>query len=114
MRFLCLVSFEPQTLAALSPTEQAALNRNSLAYNDELSRKNHYLAAEALEPVSSVRTVRVRHGKTSAVSGNRVLVRCFCKRSTRLLPGRREPLKLITGSSRESGLTVSGLGAAAS
>ena len=69
MRFLCLVSFEPQALAALSPTEKAALDRNSLAYNDELSRNNHYLAAEALEPVSSARTVRVRHGKTSVTDG---------------------------------------------
>jgi hypothetical protein len=69
MRFLCLVCFEPQTLAALSPTEKAALNRNSLAYNDELSRNNHYIAAEALEPVSSARTVRVRHGKTSVTDG---------------------------------------------
>ncbi len=28
MRFLCLVYFEPQTLAALSPGEKAALDRN--------------------------------------------------------------------------------------
>jgi hypothetical protein len=69
MRFLCLVSFEPQTLAALSPTEKAALDRNSLAYNDESSRNNHYIAAEALEPVRSARTVRVRHGKTSVTDG---------------------------------------------
>jgi hypothetical protein len=69
MKFLCLVSFAPQTLAALSPTEKAALNRNSLAYNDELGRNNHYLAAEALQPVSSARTVRVRHGKTSVTDG---------------------------------------------
>ena len=60
MRFLCLVSFEPQTLAALSPTEKAALNRNSLAYNDELTRNNHYITAEALQPVGTARTVRVR------------------------------------------------------
>ena len=69
MRFLCLVCFEPQTLAGLSPTEKAALNRNSLAYNDELSRNNQYIAAEALEPVRSARTVRVRHGKTSVTDG---------------------------------------------
>jgi hypothetical protein len=64
-----LVSFEPQTLAALSPAEKAVLDRNSLAYNDELSRNNHYIAAEALEPVCSARTVRVRHGKTSVTDG---------------------------------------------
>jgi len=64
-----LVSFEPQTLAALSPTEKATLDRNSLAYNDELTRNNHYIAAEALEPARSARKVRVRHGKTSVTDG---------------------------------------------
>jgi hypothetical protein len=69
MKFLCLVYFEPETLAALSPTEKAALNRNSLDYNDELARNNHYITAEALQPVGTARTVRVRHGKTSVTDG---------------------------------------------
>jgi hypothetical protein len=69
MRFLCLVYFEPETLATLSPNEKVALDRNSLAYNDELRKKNQYLAAEALEPVSRARTVRVRRGKTSVTDG---------------------------------------------
>jgi len=69
MRFLCLVYFEPETLIALSPGEKATLNRDSLAYNDELSGKNHYIAAEALEPVQSARTVRVRGGKTAVTDG---------------------------------------------
>ena len=62
MRFLCLVYFEPQTLAALSPGEKAALDRNSMAYNDELTRNSQYIVAEALQPVRSARTVRVRQG----------------------------------------------------
>ena len=69
MRFLCLVYFEPKTLAALSTSEKTALDRNSLAYNDELRRNSHYLAAEALETVRSARTVRVRRGKTSITDG---------------------------------------------
>jgi hypothetical protein len=69
MRFLCLVYFEPQTLAALSPGEKAALNRNSMAYNDELTRNSHYIVAEALQPVRSARTVRVRQGKRSVTDG---------------------------------------------
>lgn len=69
MRFLCLVYFEPETLAALSPDEKLALDRNSLAYNDVLREKKRYIAAEALQPVSSARTVRVRRGKTSVTDG---------------------------------------------
>ncbi len=78
MRFLCLVYFEPQTLAALSPGEKAALDRNSMAYNDELTRNSQYIVAEALsqyivaealQPGRSARTVRVRQGKTSVTDG---------------------------------------------
>ena len=69
MRFLCLVYVEPETMAALSPGEIATLERNSLAYNDELERRNHYIAAEALEPVRSARTVQVRRGKPSITDG---------------------------------------------
>jgi hypothetical protein len=69
MRFLCLVYFEPETLTALSPTEKATLNRDSLAYNDELRGKNHYITAEALQPVQTARTVRVRRGKASVTDG---------------------------------------------
>ena len=69
MRFLCLVYFEPETLTALSPSEKTALDRNSLAYNDELRGRSRYIAAEALEPVGRARTVRVRRGKMSVTDG---------------------------------------------
>ena len=69
MKFLCLVYFEPETLAALSPSEKATLNRNSLAYNEELTQSNRYISAEALQPVQTARTVRVRQGKASITDG---------------------------------------------
>jgi hypothetical protein len=69
MRFLCLVYFEPEALTALSPAEKAALNRDSLDYNDELGGRNHYLASEALQPVQTARSVRVRRGKASVTDG---------------------------------------------
>ena len=69
MKFLCLVYFEPETLAALSPSEKATLNRNSLAYNDELTQSNLYISSEALQPVQTARTVRVRQGKASITDG---------------------------------------------
>ena len=54
---------------ALSSTEKATLNRDSLAYNDELSGKSHYITAEALQPVQTARTVRVRRGEASVTDG---------------------------------------------
>ena len=69
MRFLCLVYFEPETLAALSPSEKATLDRDSMAYDEELLRRSHFIAAEALEPVQKARTIRVRRGKASITDG---------------------------------------------
>jgi hypothetical protein len=69
MRFLCLVYFEPETLAVLSPSEKATLDRDSMAYDDKLNRSGHYIVAEALEPVRNARTIRVRRGKVSATDG---------------------------------------------
>lgn len=69
MRYLCLVYFAPETLTALSPSEKMTLDRDSLAYNEELRRKKQYLAAEALAPVGDARTIRVRRGKALVTDG---------------------------------------------
>jgi hypothetical protein len=69
MKFLCLVYFEQGTLSALSPNEKVTLDRDSLAYDEELRRRGNYIVANALNPVSTARTVRVRRGKASATDG---------------------------------------------
>lgn len=69
MKYLCLVYFEAEALAALSASEDAALTRQSLAYDVELERRGHLIMAHALQPISSATTVRVRNGKISATDG---------------------------------------------
>jgi hypothetical protein len=69
MRFLCLVYFEPETFAALSPSEKATVGRDSMGYDEDLRRSGHFIVAEALEPVHNARTIRVRQGKASASDG---------------------------------------------
>jgi hypothetical protein len=69
MKFLCLVYVEPATIPALSPTEKAALDRDSIAYDQELARTGHYIVSDALKPTATARTVRVRRGKTIATDG---------------------------------------------
>jgi len=64
-----LVYVEPETFAALSPSEKATLDRDSMAYDEELRQRGHYIVAEALEPVRSARTIRVRRGKALATDG---------------------------------------------
>jgi hypothetical protein len=69
MKFMCLVYFEEGTLAALSPGEKASLDRDSLAYDDELNRSGHYIVSDALAHVRTARTVRVRRGKAMRIDG---------------------------------------------
>ncbi len=69
MKFLCLVYFEPRTLAGLTPSEKTTLDRDSIAYDKELDRSGRYLGSDALQPVSSARTVRVRRGKAKITDG---------------------------------------------
>jgi hypothetical protein len=69
MKFLCLVYFEEATLAALSPSEKSSLDRDSLAYDKELSRSGHYVVSDALASVRTARTVRVRRGKATTTDG---------------------------------------------
>ncbi|HWK64327.1 MAG TPA: YciI family protein [Rhizobiaceae bacterium] len=69
MKYLCLVYFEPQALSALSADDDAALTRESLAYDQELDRRGQLILAHALQPVSSATTVRVRNGKLSTFDG---------------------------------------------
>lgn len=69
MKYLCLVYFEPQVLSALSPSEDAELTRESLAYDQELDKRGQLILAHALQPVSSATTVRVRNGRLSTTDG---------------------------------------------
>lgn len=69
MKYLCLVYFEQDVLNALSASDRAALDRESLSYDEELSTRGHYIVAAALQPVSTATTLRMRGGKVSMTDG---------------------------------------------
>src|SRR5271155_5098696 len=69
MKYLCLVYFEPEALSALSPAEKVKLDRESLAYDEELNRTGNYIVANALDRTATARTIRVRRGKVSSTDG---------------------------------------------
>ncbi len=58
MRYLCLVYSEESLLNAMPDS-------NCLAYDESIRQSGHRLASEALQPVHTVTTVRVRDGKVS-------------------------------------------------
>lgn len=69
MKYLCCVYLTPDAYKGLSADEMAKLNRDSLAYNDELAKKGHYIAASALQPPQTAKTIRRRTGKTVMTDG---------------------------------------------
>ena len=62
MKFVCLVYAEEPSLASVSDNE-------CLANGNTLRQNGHYGAAEALQPVRTARTVRVRGGQMSITDG---------------------------------------------
>lgn len=69
MKYLCLVYFEGKIWDTMSQKEADAITEESLAYDEELTRDGHLIAAEALDSVQTATTVRVRNGKMSTFDG---------------------------------------------
>ena len=69
MKYLCCVYLEPNALQDLSADELAKLHRDSLDYNDKLAKKGHYIAASALQPPRTAKTIRHRGGKPTVTDG---------------------------------------------
>jgi hypothetical protein len=62
MKYLCLVYMDEERLTEL-PDEDC------VAYDSEIRGSGHCLASEALEPVRTATTVRVREGNLSVTDG---------------------------------------------
>jgi hypothetical protein len=69
MQYLCLVYLEESRMAALTPGEHAALDVASLAHDEELRSSGRLILAQALQPVDTATTVRVRGGVVSTTVG---------------------------------------------
>ena len=69
MRYLCLVYIEEGKFDTVSPREGDILTDESLAYDDELRRKGHYITSAALQAVAAATTLRMRNGKLSVTDG---------------------------------------------
>ena len=69
MKYLCAVYLEPGTLQRLSAKERKDLDRDSLAYDQELVKKGHFVAAAALQSTKEAKTVRSRGGRIAMTDG---------------------------------------------
>jgi len=62
MKYLCLVYMEESTLGSVADSE-------CRAFGQSLHKSGHSLGGEALHPVHTATTVRVRNGKVSTTDG---------------------------------------------
>jgi len=62
MKYLCLVYGEEKALAGMD-------DRHCVAYDEKIRESGHCLASEALQPVATATTVRVRNGRVSVTDG---------------------------------------------
>ena len=69
MRYLCLIYDEEQKLAAMPKSESDAFMGEYFAFTEGIRKSGHYIGGEALQPVGSATTVRVRNGKLSTTDG---------------------------------------------
>ncbi|PXW85744.1 hypothetical protein C8R34_11854 [Nitrosomonas sp. Nm84] len=62
MKYLCLVYCEESMLDALPDSD-------CLTYDERIRQSGHCLASEALQPIHTATTVRVRNGKVNITDG---------------------------------------------
>lgn len=69
MKYLCLVYYDEKTLDAMPKEEFEPFSDAHVVLDEELRRSGRSIVAEALQPVSTAVTVRVRNGKLSTTDG---------------------------------------------
>ena len=69
MRYLCLIYDEEKRLDARSAKEMEAFTGEYFAFTEAIQKSGHYLGGEALQPVQTATTVRVRNGRVSTTDG---------------------------------------------
>lgn len=66
MKYLCLVYFDENTYQT---DPESPLDEECHEYDQDLRQRGYVTASEALEPVATATTVRIRGGKVSVTDG---------------------------------------------
>lgn len=69
MKYLCLVYYEERQVYGMPEKDWNGLVGECLRYGEQVRASGHYLGGEALQPVETAKTVRVRDGKTTVTDG---------------------------------------------
>ena len=69
MKYVCLIYDEEKKAAAMTKAEGDAFMGEYFAFTEGIKKSGQYVGGEALQPVQSATTVRVRNGKMSTTDG---------------------------------------------
>src|SRR6476659_5595587 len=69
MKYLCLIYDEEKKMAGMSKSEGEQFMGEYFAFTEGIRKSGHYIGGEALQPVQTATTVRIRNGKVSTTDG---------------------------------------------
>ena len=69
MRYLCLIYEDEKRYETMSKSDADAFMGEYFAFTEGIKTSGHYVRGDALQPVSTATTVRVRNGKMSTTDG---------------------------------------------
>lgn len=69
MKYLCLIYDEERKMADMAKADADAFMGEYFAFTNDIKQTGHYVAGEALHPVHTATTVRIRNGKVSTTDG---------------------------------------------
>jgi hypothetical protein len=69
MKYLCLIYDDEKTAATMSKEEGDAFMGEYFAFTEGIKKSGHYVGGEALKPINTATTVRMRNGKLSTTDG---------------------------------------------
>ena len=69
MKYLCLIYDEEKKLNTMPKREGDAFMGEYFGFTEGIKKSGHYLGGNALQPVQTATTVRVRNGKVSTTDG---------------------------------------------
>jgi hypothetical protein len=69
MRYLLLIYENEAAFASLSEAEQGQVFGEYMEYSKRIRKSGNYVGGEALEPIATATTVRVKDGKTLTTDG---------------------------------------------
>ena len=69
MKYLCLIYDEEKKMTEMSKADGDAFMGEYFAFTEGIKKSGQYVGGEALQPVQTATTVRVRNGKMSTTDG---------------------------------------------